>query len=636
MKRSLSQIIISGIVSLCICCSCEKLRTDIPEDTPGDNIPTEDIVNTRFHGKVHIAETGELLTGFLQKRFPNVSNEWNEETQLIILGERTASVFLENEESFQRIMEYWFRNNALAFINPGTKCLTLWNALRMQDISEAEKHITPELVSSYNDILVKVVRADGNMMTYHKLNKQNRAHIDIENIIKKEGSAFDLPLAIGMLAGGEKLKSKLLAHYMIMGELSLDGSLQPIRGALPIALCAKREGFKGLILPAVNAEEAAVVDGLDVYGMDSLMDVVHFLNGESKDELTGEAFEPTHLNTQALFDELAFPSDLDFSDVRGQYKVRRAVEIAAAGGHNMLMIGPPGAGKSMIAKRIPSILPPLTLEEALETTKIHSIAGLTNKRKGVSSALIVERPFRSPHHTITDTALVGGGTNPHPGEISLAHNGVLFLDELPEYKRSALEVMRQPLEDRHITVARTKETVDYPASFMLVAAMNPCPCGHYGENNPAHPCTCTPAQVHRYMSKISGPLLDRIDIQCEIEAVPYDQLRDTQPGESSAVMRERVLKARAVQNERFKHSRLVQCNAMMNAKMVRQYCALDAECDKLLEFTMTKLGLSARAYDRILKVARTIADIEGAENIGKQHLLEAISYRSLDRNTWGG
>ena len=454
--------------------------------------------------------------------------------------------------------------------------------------------------------------------------------------IKKEGAAFDLPLAIGLMAGAEKLKTRDLEHYMIMGELSLDGSLQPIRGALPIALCARREGYKGLILPAANAEEAAVVDGLEVYGLNSLIEVVRFLEGQPKDELTGEAFVPTHVDTQALFDELAFPSDLDFSDVRGQYKVRRAVEVAAAGGHNMLMIGPPGAGKSMIAKRIPSILPPLTLEEALETTKIHSIAGLTNKRKGASSALIVQRPFRSPHHTITDVALVGGGTNPHPGEISLAHNGVLFLDELPEYKRSALEVMRQPLEDRHITVARTKETVDYPASFMLVAAMNPCPCGHYGENNPAHPCTCTPAQVHRYMSKISGPLLDRIDIQCEIEAVPYDQLRDTQPGESSAVMRERVLKARAIQNERFKHSKLVHCNAMMNAKMVRQYCALDADCDKLLEFTMSKLGLSARAYDRILKVARTIADIEGSENIQKNHLLEAISYRSLDRNTWAG
>ena len=346
--------------------------------------------------------------------------------------------------------------------------------------------------------------------------------------IKKEGSLYDLPLAIGMLAGGEKMKSRELERYMIVGELSLDGSLQPIRGALPIALCARKEGFKGLILPEANAEEAAVVDGLEVYGLKDLMEVIHFLNGEPKDELNpDEPWRPTKVDTQALFDELAFPTDVDFSDVRGQFKVRRAVEIAAAGGHNMIMIGPPGAGKSMIAKRIPTILPPLTLEEALETTKIHSIVGLTNKKKGVSSSLIVQRPFRSPHHTITDTALVGGGQNPHPGEISLAHNGVLFLDELPEYKRSALEVMRQPLEDRHITVSRTKETVDYPASFMLVAAMNPCPCGHYGENNPAHPCTCTPAQVHRYMSKISGPLMDRIDIQCEIEAVPYEQLRDT-------------------------------------------------------------------------------------------------------------
>jgi len=455
--------------------------------------------------------------------------------------------------------------------------------------------------------------------------------------IKKEGSAFDLPLAIGMLAGGEKVKFKELEHYMIMGELSLDGSLQPIRGALPIALCARKAGFKGLVLPEANAEEAAVVEGLEVYGLKDLMEVVHFLDGEPKDELNPEdKFEPVTVDTQTLFNELAFPSDLDFADVRGQFKVRRAVEIAAAGGHNMIMVGPPGAGKSMIAKRIPSILPPLTLEEALETTKIHSIAGLTNKKKGAGGALIVQRPFRSPHHTITDVALVGGGMNPHPGEISLAHNGVLFLDELPEYKRSVLEVMRQPLEDRHITVARTKETVDYPASFMLVAAMNPCPCGHYGENNPAHPCTCTPAQIHRYLSKISGPLLDRIDIQCEIEAVPYEQLRDTRPGESSAVMRERELRARAIQNERFKHSRLVHCNAMMNSKMVRQYCALDEECDRLLEFTMARLGLSARAYDRVLKVARTIADIEGAENIQKKHLLEAISYRSLDRNNWAG
>ncbi len=455
--------------------------------------------------------------------------------------------------------------------------------------------------------------------------------------IKKEGAAFDLPLAIGMLAGDEKLKSNKLEQYMIMGELSLDGSLQPIRGALPIALCARKEGFKGLILPAANAGEAAVVEGLEVYGLDNLLDVVHFLNGTAKDELNPEdKFEPVHIDVQALFDELAFPTDLDFSDVRGQFKVRRAVEIAAAGGHNMIMVGPPGAGKSMIAKRIPTILPPLTLEEALETTKIHSIAGLTNKRNVAGSSLIVQRPFRSPHHTITDVALVGGGTNPHPGEISLAHNGVLFLDELPEYKRSALEVMRQPLEDRKITVARAKDTVEYPASFMLVAAMNPCPCGHYGENNPAHPCTCTPAQIHRYLAKISGPLLDRIDIQCEIESVPYEQLRETQPGESSAVMRERVLKARKVQHERFKHSKLVHCNAIMNSKMVRQYCALDEECDKLLEYSMSKLGLSARAYDRILKVARTIADLEGSGNIQKQHLLEAISYRSLDRNSWGG
>jgi magnesium chelatase family protein len=455
--------------------------------------------------------------------------------------------------------------------------------------------------------------------------------------IKKEGASFDLPLAIGMLAGSEVLKSKLLEHYMIMGELSLDGSLQPIRGALPIALCARKEGFKGLILPAANAEEAAVVDGLEVYGMQNIREVVHFLNGEPKDALhPDEPFEPTKVDTQALFDESAFPTDLDFSDVRGQFKVRRAIEVAAAGGHNMIMIGPPGAGKSMIAKRLPTILPPLSLEEALETTKIHSVAGMLNKRKGASSTLIVQRPFRSPHHTITDVAMAGAGTNPHPGEISLAHNGVLFLDELPEYKRSTLEVLRQPLEDKKIAVARAKMTVEYPASFMLVAAMNPCPCGHYGENNPAHPCTCTPGQIHRYMSKISGPLMDRIDIQCDIEAVAYDQLRDTQPGECSAAIRARVLKARAIQQERFKHSRLVHCNAMMNAKMVRQYCALDEECDKLLEMTMTKLGLSARAYDRILKVARTIADLEGAENIRKQHLLEAISYRSLDRNNWAG
>ena len=446
--------------------------------------------------------------------------------------------------------------------------------------------------------------------------------------IRKEGAAYDLPLAIGMLAGSELVKTKMLDRYMIMGELSLDGSLQPIRGALPIALCARKEGFKGLILPAANAEDAAVVNDLEGYGLETLTDVVQLLNGQQE-------FTPASVDTQALFDRLAFPSDVDFADVRGQYKVRRAMEVAAAGGHNMLMVGPPGAGKSMMAKRLPSILPPLSLNEALETTKIHSVAGLMNRHNEKAHAsLIVQRPFRSPHHTITDVALVGGGQNPHPGEISLAHNGVLFLDELPEYKRSALEVMRQPLEDRHITVARTKQSIDYPASFMLVAAMNPCPCGHYGENNSAHPCTCTPAQIHRYLGKISGPLLDRIDIQCEIEAVPYDQLRDSQPGESSAVMRERVMRARRIQEQRFADSALIHCNAQMTPKMLRQFCPLDAECDKLLQYAMEKMGLSARAYDRIVKVARTIADLEGSEHIQKTHILEAISYRSLDRSIW--
>ncbi len=446
--------------------------------------------------------------------------------------------------------------------------------------------------------------------------------------IKKEGAAYDLPLAIGILAGEEKVKSALLDKFMLMGELSLDGSLQPIRGALPIALCARQEGFRGLILPASNACEAAVVDGLEVYGMETILDVARFLNSEQQ-------FDPVRVDTDMLFREEAFSTDLDFADVRGQENVRRAMEVAAAGGHNMLMVGPPGAGKSMMAKRLPSILPPLTLEEALETTKIHSVAGLLNRRMGNTESLIVRRPFRSPHHTITDVALVGGGSNPQPGEISLAHNGVLFLDELPEYKRTALEVMRQPLEDRKITVARSKMSVEYPASFMLVAAMNPCPCGHYGENNPAHPCTCTPAQVHRYLSRVSGPLLDRIDIQCEIQAVPYDQLRTLQPGESSAAIRQRVVAARRIQQQRFAGT-AVHCNAQMTPQMLRRYCPIDAEGDNLLSYSMNRLGLSARAYDRILKVARTIADLAGEENISARHLLEAIGYRSLDRSTWAG
>ncbi|MBR6550273.1 MAG: YifB family Mg chelatase-like AAA ATPase [Paludibacteraceae bacterium] len=453
--------------------------------------------------------------------------------------------------------------------------------------------------------------------------------------IKKEGAAYDLPLAIGMLAAEEEVKTADLEHYMIMGELSLDGTLQPIQAVLPMALAARKAGFKGIILPEQNAREAAVVKGLEVYGMKHLLDVVRFLNGT-------QIFEPTCVDTAAEFAAHAFTSDLDFSDVRGQENVRRAMEVAAAGGHNMLMVGPPGAGKSMMAKRMPSILPPLNLEEALETTKIYSVAGMMARRKesdGMSSALIVQRPFRSPHHTVTDVALVGGGTNPHPGEISLAHHGVLFLDELPEYKRSALEVMRQPLEDRKICVTRTKMSVEYPASFMLVAAMNPCPCGHYGENNPAHPCTCTPAQIHRYMSRISGPLLDRIDIQCDIQAVPYSTLKDAQPGESSAVMRERVIRARKVQEERFATYNQtakspVHCNAQMTPKLVREHCQLDAQSDKMLSYAMDKMGLSARAYDRILKVARTIADLDNSTNIQIQHISEAISYRSLDREDW--
>ena len=454
--------------------------------------------------------------------------------------------------------------------------------------------------------------------------------------LKKEGAAFDLTLAIGQLAATELVKSQLLSQFLILGELSLDGHLRPVHGCLPITLAAKNNGFRGVIVPSENANEAAVVDGIEVYGFKHLTEVIAFLNGTTQ-------AEPIHVDVGELLSTYAFPNDIDFAEVRGQQEVRRAIEVAAAGGHNIIMIGPPGAGKSMMAKRIPTILPSMTLSEALETTKIYSVSGKLRKKASsrfVHETLVVQRPFRSPHHTITDVTLVGGGNNPQPGEVSLAHNGVLFLDELAEFKRSALEVLRQPLEDGHITVARNKLSVDYPAHFMLVAAMNPCPCGHYGDLK--HPCTCTPTQRHRYMSRISGPLLDRIDIQCHIEAVSYDDLRRKADGEPSAAIRERVLKARAIQTERFRGTS-IHCNAQMTPTMVRQYCQLDSAAEQQLRMAMDLYGLSARAYDRILKVARTIADLESATQQNKPltntltpaQLLQAIQFRQLDRSDWG-
>ena len=442
--------------------------------------------------------------------------------------------------------------------------------------------------------------------------------------IRKEGSAYDLPLSIGILTSVGVLPSQKLEEYMLMGELGLDGRLMPIRGALPIAIKARELGLKGIILPHQNAREAAVVNNLTILGAENLNQVVDFFKGNE------HSLTPTEVNTREEFYNHQQEFEFDFTDVKGQEQVKRAMEIAAAGSHNLLLVGSPGSGKSMLAKRLPTILPPLSLAESLETTKIHSVAGKLNKEGG----LIYHRPFRNPHHTISTVAMTGGGSYPLPGEISLAHNGILFLDELPEFKRDVLEVLRQPLEDRRISISRVRTQVDYPASFMFVAAMNPCPCGYY--NHPTHPCVCSPGQVLKYISRISGPLMDRIDIQIEVAPVPFEELSSQRAGEPSRVIRERVIKARKIQEERYKDIPHVHCNAQMTPKLLRTYALPDADGLALLRTAMNKLNLSARAYDRILKVARTIADLEGSQLVQSHHLAEAIGYRNLDREDWAG
>lgn len=439
--------------------------------------------------------------------------------------------------------------------------------------------------------------------------------------LRKEGSGFDLPMAIGILGADGKIDCNRLNEYMLIGELGLDGKIKPVRAVLPIAIRARKEKFKGLIVPIDNIREAAVVNNLDVYGMDNLADVISFLNGNGN-------YEPMVVDTRKEFYEQQYTYEFDFSDVKGQQAVKRALEVAAAGSHNVILIGPPGSGKSMMAKRLPSILPPLSLAESLETTQIHSVAG----KLGKNVSLISQRPFRSPHHTVSQIAMTGGTSKAMPGEVSLAHNGILFLDELPEFSKQTLEVLRQPLEDRKITIARANYSVEYPCSFMLVASMNPCPCGYYGD--PTHHCVCTPGQIQRYTSRISGPLMDRMDLHVEVPVVPFKDLAKMQPGEPSSVIRDRVIKARRMQEERFKPFKGVYCNAQMTERMLHQFAEPDVASLDMLRMAMERLKLSARAYGRILKVARTIADLEGSEKVLSQHIAEAIGYRNLDRGDW--